>query len=154
MVGLRPSPAGRVTRPVREKGMEIEFARSASIRVRDGARTSSSGLCPPATAARPVKQSHTSANTNLKAGADTSTYQRWAAELQQYADATSDPNVAPHLRRIADQAAHAAGLIGLARAIPGDGTSPTQADIGRGFALNMTDIVDAENLLLDACNLR
>lgn len=92
--------------------------------------------------------------TNLKAGADTSTYRQWAAELQQFADATSDPNVAPHLRRIADQAAHAAGLIGLARAIPGEGTSPSQAGMGQGFALNMTDIVDAENQLLDACNLR
>lgn len=93
-------------------------------------------------------------STNLKAGADVSTYQHWAAELQRYANATSDPTVAPQLRRIADQAAHAAGLVGLARAIPVDGTTPTQAGIAQGFALNMTDIVNTENQLLDACNLR
>ena len=95
-----------------------------------------------------------STTTNLKGGADLSAYQRWAAELQRYADATSDPNVASQLRRIADQAAHAAGLVGLARAIPGDGVTSAQAGMGGGFALNMTDIVDAENQLLDACNLR
>ena len=93
-------------------------------------------------------------STNLKAGADISTNRQWAAELQQFADATSDPKVAPHLRRIADQAAHAAGLVGLARAIPGEGTSSSQAGMGQGFALNMADIVDAENQLLDACSLR
>ena len=94
--------------------------------------------------------------SNLKAGAEVSTYQRWAGELQRYADAASDPEVAPHLRHIADEAAHAAGLVELARAIPGDAatTTPGQEAIARGFALDMTSIVDTENQLLDVCNLR
>ena len=96
--------------------------------------------------------------TNPTAGPALSDYQRWADQLQRFADNVSEPDVAPHMHTIAYQAAHAVGLLSLARTMarldPAGEESPSQTGIAAGFTTNLNQIVDEENTLLDSCHMR
>lgn len=84
-------------------------------------------------------------------GPDIQTYQDWSDQLSGFAAQVSAPDIAPHLRAIADRARDATSLVAQAR------TSPPPRpviDLQMAYGQDMLAIIDQEHFLTAACRQR
>lgn len=91
--------------------------------------------------------------TNLQlivtGGPDLRAYQNWAEQLSHFAAQVSAPDIAPHLRAMADRASDAVSLVAQAR------TSPPPRpviDLQTAYGQDMLAIIDQEPALTAACH--
>lgn len=82
-------------------------------------------------------------------GPDLPAYQEWAEQLSRFAAQASAPDIAPHLRAMADRAHDAVSLVAQAR------TSPPPRpliDLQTAYGQDMLAIIDQEPALTAACH--
>lgn len=84
-------------------------------------------------------------------GGDIRAYQDWADQLSGFADEVSAPDIAPHIRAIADRARDAVSLVAQARS-----TLPPRrvVDLQIAFGQDWLAIIDEEQWLTSACHPR
>lgn len=91
----------------------------------------------------------TNLQLNVTGGPDLRGYQNWAEQLSHFAAQASSPDIAPHLRAMADRARDAVSLVAQAR------TSPPPRpviDLQTAYGQDMLAIIDQEPALTAACH--